>query len=139
MPQLFGILGQFAYLGPSLDQAEPYATGAELPGGFKLVEIGAGSVVIEREGERETLNVFPALDEPVSGGGRGPGRGRTPRRSAKAPERPAPPSAPSPEHGPPPGAAPAPPSMSGMPPEVRKKIEEARRHALEASSRAAGA
>ena len=74
-PQLFGILGDFAFMGNSPQDAKPYAIGAQFPGGEKLVEIHLNSVVIEKDGKRETLNVFPALGETAPGGPgpRGPG------------------------------------------------------------------
>lgn len=58
---VFGILGDSALLGLASDSVEPYGIGAELPGGEKLVEIGPNSVVLEKEGERRTLTVFPEL------------------------------------------------------------------------------
>lgn len=58
---VFGILGDSALLGPAAEGVQPYAIGAELPGGEKLVEIGPNSVVLEKEGERRTRTVFPEL------------------------------------------------------------------------------
>ena len=136
-PELFGILGQFAYMGPSLDKAEPYAAGAEVSGGFKIVEIGVGSVVIEKDGETETLNVFPGLDEAVSGAGPRPRPPQPPRPG------PRPAGAPPPGPTPPQGASPAQAVSQlaipeGIPPEARKLMEEARQRAM-AAARAAGA
>lgn len=62
--KVFGILGDSALLGPASEGVKPYAIGAELPGGEKLVEIGPNSVVLEKEGERRTLTVFPELAAP---------------------------------------------------------------------------
>ena len=59
--KVFGILGDSALLGPESNNVKSYGVGAELPEGEKLVEIGPNSVVLEKEGERRTLTVFPEL------------------------------------------------------------------------------
>lgn len=61
--KVFGILGNSALLGPTAESVKPYAVGAELPQGEKLVEIGPNSVVLEKEGEKRTLNVFPEFSK----------------------------------------------------------------------------
>lgn len=57
--KVFGILGDSALLGATAESVKPYGIGAELPKGEKLVEIGPNSVVLEKDGERRTLTVFP--------------------------------------------------------------------------------
>ena len=75
-PQLFGILGEFAFMGNSPQDAKPYAIGAQFPSGEKLVEIHLNSVVLEKDGKRQTLKVFPDIGDkvtPSAPGPRGPG------------------------------------------------------------------
>jgi len=59
VPRLFGVLGEFALLGNSPGDSKPYALGAEVAGGHKLVEIHLDSVVLEKDGKKLTLKVFP--------------------------------------------------------------------------------
>jgi hypothetical protein len=69
-PALFGILGKVALLGNSPDDAKPYEVGAGLPDGSKLVEILLASVVIEKDGKKQTIVLFPELGtkaEPPAG------------------------------------------------------------------------
>ncbi len=61
LPKLFGILGESALFGNSPKDIKPYAVDAELPGGWKLVEISLGSVELEKDGEKKTITVFPEL------------------------------------------------------------------------------
>ncbi len=61
--KVFGILGDSALLGPTAENVKPYEIGAELPQGQKLVELGPNSVVLEKDGERRTLNVFPEFSK----------------------------------------------------------------------------
>ncbi len=61
--KLFGILGDQALLGAGPAKAKFYEVGKEVPGGGKLLEIKAGAVVLEHEGKKRTLNVFPELKE----------------------------------------------------------------------------
>ena len=68
--KVFGILGDSALLGTESNNVKPYGIGAELPKGEKLVEIGPNSVVLEKEGERRTLTVFPEFPaSPANPGG----------------------------------------------------------------------
>ena len=60
-PQLFGILGESALMGNSPKDIKPYAVGAQLPGGFKLLEMHLNSVVIEKDGKKQTIVLFPEL------------------------------------------------------------------------------
>jgi hypothetical protein len=62
-PQLFGILGDSALIGQSQGNADFFVVGADLPGGFKLVEVQANAVVIERDGSKETLTLFGDLGD----------------------------------------------------------------------------
>jgi hypothetical protein len=80
-PQLFGILGDRALIGPSANNAELKKVGDTLPGDHLLVEVGADYVVVEREGERRTLKLFgdticPPAEEPRPEAGPEPGGGR---------------------------------------------------------------
>ena len=61
-PQLFGILGSSALMGTDVKEAKPYDVGTEIPGGETIVEVGSDNVVLEKDGERRTLYVFPAID-----------------------------------------------------------------------------
>ncbi|MBI5093042.1 MAG: hypothetical protein HZB26_11465 [Candidatus Hydrogenedentes bacterium] len=56
---VFGILGSKALLGASANDAKLYSVGADIPGGEKLVEIGNAEVVLEKDGKRRTVKVFP--------------------------------------------------------------------------------
>jgi len=60
-PELYGILGKLALMGNSPDDAKPYEVGAGLPDGSKLVEILLASVVIEKDGKKQTIVLFPEL------------------------------------------------------------------------------
>jgi hypothetical protein len=70
---VFGILGNKALLGASANDAKPFAIGAEVPGGEKLVEIGTAEVVLEKDGNKRTLKVFPSLSAPKSTTAAAPG------------------------------------------------------------------
>ena len=61
LPTFFGILGESALFGSSPKDIKPYAVDAELPGGWKLVEIRLNSVELEKDGETKTMTVFPEL------------------------------------------------------------------------------
>jgi len=67
-PQLFGILGEFAFMGNTPQNAKPYAVGAQFPSGEKLVKIHLNSVVLEKDGKRRTLKVFPDIGDKVRPG-----------------------------------------------------------------------
>lgn len=56
--QLFGILGEVALIGSSPADAKPFAVGAQVPGGEKLVEIRLNEVVLEKDGKRRTVTLF---------------------------------------------------------------------------------
>lgn len=79
--RLFGVLGDTALIGQSDRDAKPYSTGASLPGGKKLVEIHLDSVVVEKEGKKETLEVFPEFPPPGGKGSGRPSTGGPPRHS----------------------------------------------------------
>ena len=61
--QLFGILAESAILGTSPQDAKLYAVEAKLPGDCKLLEILPNSVVIEADGKKESLTLFPPFSE----------------------------------------------------------------------------
>jgi len=63
-PKLFGVLGDEALIGMSQKDAKFFSVDAALPGGCKLVEIRPSSVVVEREGEEETLELWPDMNKP---------------------------------------------------------------------------
>ena len=88
IPKLFGILGEFALLGNSANDAKRYEVGAQLPGNAKLVEIHLNSVVLEKDGKKQTITLFPELGaktEPPPGPP-GPGRAPEDRRPERPPE-----------------------------------------------------
>ena len=60
-PQLIGILGEQALIGNSPNDAKWYAVDAKLPGGYKLLEIHLNSVVLEKDGKKQTVAMFPEL------------------------------------------------------------------------------
>lgn len=62
--KVFAIMGNSALLGADPNKVELYAVGADLPGGQKIIEIAPNSVVLEKDGERQTLVVFPELAKP---------------------------------------------------------------------------
>ncbi len=66
---LFGILGQEALIGRAANDAKFHGVGAGLSDGWKLTEIGLDSVVIEKEGNKKTLTLWPKMGS--GGGGRG--------------------------------------------------------------------
>jgi len=127
-PKLFGLLDGSALMGGDPNKARLYELDADLPGGFKLVEISFNSVVVEREDKRETISLFPGLTDKVDAPRRPPpGRGpRGPGREARPPGQPAPPqTAEVPQ-----GRRAMEVQMDGaIPEEVRRKMEEARRAA----------
>jgi len=82
-PKLFGLLDGSALMGGDPNKARLYELDADLPGGFKLVEISFNSVVVEREDKRETISLFPGLTDKVDAPRRPP-RGRGPRRAEPA-------------------------------------------------------
>ncbi len=59
--KLFGIMGSSALLGASADKSKLFSLGDEIPGGEKIVEISANKVVVEKEGNKRTLTVFPDM------------------------------------------------------------------------------
>ena len=61
--QLFGIIVDSALFGSSPNDIKPYKRGDEIPGGEKIVEIGADKVVLEKEDEQRTVKVFLSLDD----------------------------------------------------------------------------
>jgi hypothetical protein len=63
---LFGILGNQALIGMSPNDAKTYDVGADLPGGEKIVEINVATVVLEKNGNKNTLSVFPDPGAPGS-------------------------------------------------------------------------
>ncbi len=89
-PKLFGVLGEFAFIGNSAQDAKPYAIGAEVPGGAKLLEIHPNSVVLEKDGKRQTLAVFPELTGGKAEGQPGPPEPAAPDKGRKPEEKPAP-------------------------------------------------
>lgn len=60
-PQLFGILGDVALIGGAPEQVQEYKEGADLPSGEKVVRVGVDSVELEKDGEKQTLEIFPEL------------------------------------------------------------------------------
>ena len=95
--QLFGILGRSALLGNSPGDAQMYEVDAEVPCGEKLIEIGIDEVVLEKDGEKRTVQVFSDKPGPPSGSGPPPGDG-PPSENGQPPE-----DGPPPENGQPPG------------------------------------
>jgi len=134
-PKLFGLLDGSALMGEEPNKVRTYELNADLPGGFKLVEIGFNSVVVEREDKRETIRLFPGLTDKVDAPrmpppGRGP---RGPGREARPPGQPAPPQA----AEVPQGRRAMEVQMDGaIPKEVRQAMEEARRMAQQAAEQA---
>ncbi|MCP4644727.1 MAG: hypothetical protein GY851_30075 [bacterium] len=57
--KLFGIIGNEALLGPDPSKAKPVPVGGTAPTGEKVVEVNADSVVVEKDGNKKTLKVFP--------------------------------------------------------------------------------
>ncbi len=132
-PQLFGILGDSAMMGNNANSAKLYAVDAKLPDGSKLVELQENAVVVERDGKRKTIKLFPELNAPS-----GPHPAVGPHPSAVAAP---PPGASPPPPGPQPPGAPqvvmpaAMPTMPqlppNMPPEIRAQIEAKMKEAME--------
>ncbi len=130
-PKLFGILGDSAMLGNDANSAKLYAVDAKLPDGSKLVEVQANAVVVENDGKRKTIKLFPELDAPSS-----------PQPAMGPPSAPPTPGKPQPSSGPqPPARAPQPvmpaavPPMPqfppDMPPEIRAQIEAKMKEAMD--------
>lgn len=127
-PKLFGVLGDQALIGMSENDAKFQGVGAGLPGGYKLVEVQPSAVVIESEGEKETLQLWPDMGTP---GRARPRRSRRPRPTGR---RPQPPEAEEPEtvqeqtepaSAEPPGdAMPVIPDNLPIPPQVRQRMIE---------------
>lgn len=71
-------MGNSALLGVSPKDAKRYEVGADLPQGGKLLEIGTDNVVLEVQGKKQTITVFPELKMKGPGEEGGPGgmRGR---------------------------------------------------------------
>lgn len=109
--RLHGILGDSALFGASPQDAQPFAVGAALPNGDKIVEIRINEVVLEKDGKQRTECVFAEINK---GGGGPPGAPPMPPGAMPGPEGPRPPrprpgpDAPPmpPNAGPPPGAPP---------------------------------
>jgi len=85
LPKLFGIVGEQALLGNDAGSAKFYEVGADLPGGRKLAEIRGNVVVIETDGRKEELKLFPALYDRVE-----PMPPPRPKPAAPVPEKPEP-------------------------------------------------
>jgi len=68
--KLWGIMGESVLFGASPDKAKFYKVGDKLPTGEKIVEIGCGEIVLEKDGKRRTESVFPELKEPAKPGER---------------------------------------------------------------------
>lgn len=60
-PQLFGVLGRTALIGGAPEQVQEFSEGATLPSGEKVVRVGVDSVDLEKDGQKQTLTVFPDL------------------------------------------------------------------------------
>ena len=60
-PQLFGVLGTVALIGGAPEQVQEYSEGGVLPSGEKVIHIGVDSVELEKDGQKQTLSVFPDL------------------------------------------------------------------------------
>ena len=56
---LYGIMGNQALMGMSMKDAKCYAQGAQVPGGETLAKVGVDEVVLEKDGEKRTIPVFP--------------------------------------------------------------------------------
>ena len=80
--KLWGIMGEYALIGPSSGNAKPYKVGDKLSTGEKIVKIGCSEVVLEKDGKQRTESVFPEL-----------------KKAAKPGEKPAAVPAPSPKTG----------------------------------------
>jgi hypothetical protein len=104
---LFGVMGREALIGSSAGSAKLLAVGDDVGGGEKLVEILVEDVVLEKDGEKRTVNVFDSPTEKPSKDKRG-----------KPPSQDEPPSAPPPSAPPPgePSERPPSPSRQGRPP-----------------------
>lgn len=55
---LFGVMGDKALLGPASSKSKPYIVGDDVRDGEKLVEIRVREVVLEKDGEKRTIDVF---------------------------------------------------------------------------------
>jgi len=134
-PQLFGILGECALMGSSPNDVKAYTVGADLPGGAKLVEIALDSVVLEKDGNKQTIVLFPPLG--AKGGAPPPGRGR-PQGPPREPTESEGPGETRPDE--PEGREFERPDMPAEPPssgeEVKRRIEKARMKAREMGRRA---
>jgi len=128
-PKLFGILGASAMMGNDAKGAKLYEVDASLPDGSKLVEVQANAVVVERDGKRKTILLFPALGGPSEGS---PPSGGPPPPSGPPQIRPA--AAPGGAPAVPAAAPPMPQLPSDMPPEVQAKIREAMERARAAAA-----
>jgi len=129
-PKLFGILGDSAMMGNDANSAKLYALDARLPDGSKLVELQANAVVVENDGKRKTIRLFPELNAPSS-----PQPMPPPGPVAGPPSAPSPSGMPQPPGGPQPVMPAAAPSMPqlppDMPPEIRAQIEARMKEAME--------
>lgn len=86
-PHLFGILGQEALIGMAANNAKFHGVGAGLSDGWKLTEIGLDSVVIEKEGNKKTLSLWPKMGSGGGGGHHGPRPGPPPARKPQTTEQ----------------------------------------------------
>jgi len=98
--KLWGIMGEYALIGPSSGNAKPYKVGDKLSTGEKIVKIGCGEVVLEKDGKQRTESVFPELKKASK-----PVRAAAPAPSPKtgteqAPGEKVPPAATEPDEGP---------------------------------------
>ena len=111
---LFGVMGNKALLGSAASKAKPYAVGDEVQDGEILIEIAVREVVLEKDGEKRTIDVFDSPSEKPSK------EKRTKPSSPEKAKSPSPPSAPPP--GPPPERPPSRsrrgPPPGGIPPEA---------------------
>ena len=80
--KLWGIMGEYALIGPSSGNAKPYKVGDKLSTGEKIVKIGCSEVVLEKDGKQRTESVFPELKKAAKP------REKPARRSASSPGSP---------------------------------------------------
>ena len=88
--RLFGIMGDTALLGTEGKNAKPFKVGAAIPGGERIVEILIDRVVLEKEGKKRTVCVFPEIKTeggPAPGGPSPAVPRATPGPAASQPER----------------------------------------------------
>ncbi|MFO8008147.1 MAG: hypothetical protein R6V05_10465 [Candidatus Brocadiia bacterium] len=136
-PRLFGVLGAKALIGQSAERARFHAEGDDLDNDFRLVEVHAGSVVVERDGKRGTLTVWP------EGGLTAQGVARPRAAAHRRPRRPQPESPPAPAEEEKPTPPPSRPRQvirsrewpAHVPPEVREEMRRRMRERRERMGR----